>query len=147
MLQISSWHRNRFVSSKAIDETYQRITAIKVKRQASNLLLALLILWPLWSHITLHHNHHDHDTPFFGSLQVLTDRAKEWHGRGETANRGMVRRLESKICSEKKVEIKNWMFFFLLENDMSQGRSTPCIGDGKPPTWKIGNPYKGYINP
>ena len=27
-----------------------------------------------------------------------------------------------------------------------QGRSTPCIGDGHP-TWKIGNPYNGYINP
>ena len=123
MLQISSWHRNRFVSSKAIDETYQRITAIKVKRQASNLLLALLILWALWSHITpTTTTITTNDTPFFGSLQVLTDRAKEWHGRGETANRGMVRRLESKKIQKSLV-----------------------LGDGKPPTWKIGNPYKGYI--
>ncbi len=31
---------------------------------------------------------------------------------------------------------------------MSQGRSTPCIGDdGKPPTFNDGNPYNGYITP
>ena len=24
---------------------------------------------------------------------------------------------------------------------MSQGRSTPCIGDGRPPTFNDGNPY------
>ena len=29
---------------------------------------------------------------------------------------------------------------------MSQGRSTPCIGDGHP-TFNDGNPYNGYINP
>ena len=34
-------------------------------------------------------------------------------------------------------------------NQMSQGRSTRCIGDGKPPTFnrESGNPYNGYINP
>ena len=32
---------------------------------------------------------------------------------------------------------------------LSQGRSTPCIGDGKPPTFnrESENPYNGYINP
>ena len=31
---------------------------------------------------------------------------------------------------------------------MSQGRSTPCIGDGKNPTFNDGNPYfMGPINP
>ena len=30
---------------------------------------------------------------------------------------------------------------------MSQGRSTPCIGDGNNPTFNDGNPYNGYINP
>ncbi len=29
---------------------------------------------------------------------------------------------------------------------MSQGRSTPCFGDGRPPTFNR-NPYNGYINP
>ena len=30
---------------------------------------------------------------------------------------------------------------------MSQGRSTPCIGDGHPTFTLIRNPYNGYINP
>ena len=30
---------------------------------------------------------------------------------------------------------------------MCHSRSTPCIGDGKPPTFNDGNPYNGYINP
>ena len=28
---------------------------------------------------------------------------------------------------------------------MSQGRSTPCIGDGRPPTFNDGNPYNGAL--
>ena len=36
---------------------------------------------------------------------------------------------------------------FLPSQTLSQGRSTPCIGDGKPPTFNSGNPYNGYINP
>ena len=30
---------------------------------------------------------------------------------------------------------------------MSQGRSTPCIGDGKPPTFNRESLFHGYINP
>ena len=33
-----------------------------------------------------------------------------------------------------------------LYGHVSQGRSTPCIGDGHP-TFNDGNPYNGYINP
>ena len=30
---------------------------------------------------------------------------------------------------------------------MSQGRSTRCIGDGKPPTFNRASLFHGYINP
>ena len=32
-------------------------------------------------------------------------------------------------------------------SDSCQGRSTPYVGDGRPLTWIMGNPYNGYINP
>ena len=71
---------------------------------------------PFWSHPPPQPPRPRHRPLLFGSLQALTDRAKEWHGRGETANRGMVRRLESNFHLKNAPETLPWMMDSYIQN-------------------------------
>ena len=55
--------------------------------------------------------------------------------------------MKSTLTLESESELKVAVEPDGERKQLNHGRSTQCIGDGRPPTFNDGNPYNEYINP